>query len=260
MDLIIFAVMTAVTIFIVYKNVSLFKRMKHNNHYVECYKAMLAGDEGAHEMILNTIESEPSTEFKNKTRIFQLYSELEKDPSGANCLNDIDLRDIFYTKDKLDRQKVTLNSDTFMWVMLVMVRARKYSRFDVIDKLSTQILNAEDLNNRLEYKMVDALAKVLKEDESGIRLFKDLLEGNTYQLAHDKQLIVLYKRMDAAVLDANSEPFDEYYKEDLVKFTTSLIGSNFMKDMGNYDKYHKEDETVEEATSETEEVRENTEE
>ena len=83
MDIMFFGLMAVIMVFIIYKNLSLFKRMKHNNQYIECYKAMLNNDEGAYELIKNTIENEPLSEFRHKLKIFQLFCEVNND---NNCL------------------------------------------------------------------------------------------------------------------------------------------------------------------------------
>lgn len=245
MDTLMFTIIAMIMVFVVFKNVTMFKRVKHNDNYIGCYKAMLNEEEGARELIVKTIEEEPLAEFKNKTRLFEIYTSLDDEEKLNKCLENLDLREIFYEKGQLSKQKVTMNSDSFLWVILDMMKAKKDGRPEVIDELCKRVLSMSELSNRLEYKMVEAVGANLKDSKEGIQLFKDLLEGNTYQYAHDRQMIGIYKRTAAAMLDINNETYDEFYQQDLYNYATTLIGNSMMKLLGNYDKYHKEENSAE---------------
>ncbi len=101
----------------------------------------------------------------------------------------------------------------------------------------------KEMDNRLEYALTEALHKSFKQtDDKGVTFYKDVMEGNTFKLVHDKQLIGIYKRIIACMLDINGEEFDDFYKDDLKEFARTLIGSSFMKNAGVYDKYAPEQE------------------
>ncbi|MDO4198285.1 MAG: hypothetical protein Q4D13_04800 [Erysipelotrichaceae bacterium] len=254
MDLLIYAVLVLALGFVIYKNIFLIKRMKYNNRYIECYKAMLNDDEGAEALIDKTIAEEPSEEFKSKTRFFKLYYDMDKEDNIRTCVDDIDMKAIFFNKGQIDRQKANLNSDSFLWLMMDMAKARKVSRFDVMDALLKKVTDIDELSNRLERKLVEVLYQSLKEEgDRGLPFFKEIIDGGYYEMQYDKQMIGLYKNISAVMLDVNGELFDEYYKEDLKKFVKTLIGGSFMKLVGNYDKFavvDEETETVEETVTE----------
>ena len=57
MDYMLFGFMALLLLYTVYRNVTLLKRYKQNKEYIECYKAILRGDENAYERISNFIDS-----------------------------------------------------------------------------------------------------------------------------------------------------------------------------------------------------------
>lgn len=245
MDMMIFVILAVAMTFVIYRNFGMVKRMKHNNFYIDCYKSMLKEEDGALDLINKTIDEEPSSEFKNKLRVFKVYAELGKTLNSS--VDELDMNEIFYTKGQLDKNKVNMNTDTYVWIYLLMAKARNLSRFDVLDKVIEKTLAMHEMENRMEYKLAEALGHSFKQTEDGgMTFFNDIMEGNTYKLLHDKQLIGIYKRVAACMLDISGESFDDFYKDDLKEFARTLIGAAFMKNVGVYDKYKPSDEELEE--------------
>ena len=78
MDYMLFGFMALLLLYTVYRNVTLLKRYKQNKEYIECYKAILRGDENAYERISGFIDSQKDQEFASKARLLKLYVELDK--------------------------------------------------------------------------------------------------------------------------------------------------------------------------------------
>lgn len=236
MDKLLFVVMAGLLVFICYKNITLIQRYKHNKDYIESYKEVLNDSENAHNIISNYIDSEKSLEYKNRAMIIKLYCELNKNLDYTKTLNDIELRPIYFVKNKYDNKLVNLNADSFVFIILSMAKAYSCDKDDVIRILKEKIEGIKELESRLEYQEVIAFANVLiKED--GVDFFKGLLDGNYTSYVYEKNLIGLYKRIASSTLAFKNINIDEYYINDLHKFSKSKIGESLLKGLGIYEKY-----------------------
>ena len=99
MEYMLFGFMALLLLYTGYRNVTLLKRYKKNQEYIECYKAILRGDENAYERISAFIDSQKDPEFAGKARFLKLYVELDKKLPYQETLNAINLKDVFYKKD-----------------------------------------------------------------------------------------------------------------------------------------------------------------
>ena len=238
MDYMLFGFMVLLLLYTVYRNVTLLKRYKQNKEYIECYKAILRGDENAYERISGFIDSQKDQEFASKARLLKLYVELDKKMPYQETLNAINFKDVFYKKDKLDKSKYALNVDLFVWIYIVMAKARQMSGFDVLNELYEKVRSLKEMDDCVEYCATEAVYNALCEKEDGgVKFFTDLLDGNYTNLRYDKNLIGLFKRFAAATLAYGGEPMEEYYKKDLHSFAETLIGKTYLETLGIYDKY-----------------------
>lgn len=253
MDKLLFIVMTGILVFVFFKNISLFKRYKQNKSYIDCYQAVLYGKEDGYNLITEYIEKEKSEEYKNKARIIKLISELENGLDYSKTTEDLDIKSLFYKKGSPDKTLLRLNSDSFVFIMMVIIKAYKKNKFELIEKIIDKVNVLPELEGRLEYQEIKALANVLTNKEyKDFSLFYSLLEGTYTQYSYDKNMIGLYKRIASSTLEKNKETFDEYFKNDLYSFAKSMIGKNILIDYDLYETYKPVEETekVEETTTE----------
>ncbi len=265
MDLVFFGVMLCLLAYIAYRNFGLIKRYRHNKEYIECYKEMLSGTDTAYERICKYIDSETSEEFRNKGRVLKLYQEMEKELDCKDTLEALDLSAIFFKNGKYSRQQVAINADVFVWLYLDMARARRFSKFDVLNKLYEKITAIPELDKRVEYQTAVAINNALLEQEdAGVGFLSSLLDGGYAGYEYEKNLIGLFKRFAAATLAYAGEPMEDYYRNDLHNFAGTQIGSVYMKDLDIYDKYppveNKQEEKKEEVQEEPEEEKKESEE
>ena len=244
------------------KNFTLFKRYKHNKEYIECYKDLLRNNENTLERINNYIENENSNEFKNKGRILKLYQELISDLDYSATLNELNVKDIFYDKNgNLKKDLINFNSDSFLFIMLVLSKAHQMNKDELIEPLTNKVLEVKGLEDHLEVKEIVALNnELLSKDDKGVALFNSFLDGSYTENIYDKNMIGLFKRIAVSTLAYLNEPFDEFFIDDIKDFAKTLIGKEYTSNLGIYDKYHVEEvseEPVEEVTEEkVEEVKE----
>ncbi len=244
MEILFFVAMMSLLVYVMYRNITLVKRYRHNKEYIECYKEMLAGTETAYERISAYIEEEDSAEFKNKGRVLKLYEQMDTEEDISQTLNDLDLKEIFFKKGKYSRKQTVMNVDVFVWIYLVMAKARRLSKFDVLNGLCEKFNELEGLENRMEFQLIRAIYNALCEKEdAGVEFLSSVLDGGFAQYEYEKNLIGLFKRFAAATLAYSGEPMEDYYKEDLRDFASTQIGSGYMKDLEIYEKYLPKKET-----------------
>lgn len=250
MDILLFVVMTGILIFVTVKNVSLILRYKQNKNYIEAYQNVFHDKENSYNQIKNYIENEKLDEFKNKARWIKLFAELRDGLDYENTINEINLKDIFYAKDKINNSKVKMNSDTFVFVLMDIAKAYEKKKDDAIEAIVKKFDEVSDLDNRLEYQEVYAFVRALtKKEDKGSAFMHSLLDGNYTDYAYEKNMIGLYKRIAAMSLTFNGETIDEYFANDLYSFAKNLIGENFLKSLGMYEKYKPVQENISEESN-----------
>lgn len=255
MDKLLFVVMIGILIYVTIKNVDLFRRYRQNKTYIDCYHSALYGEENAYEKITSYIDSEKSEEYKNKTRIIKLNYELNNDIEYEKTIEEIDLKSIYYKKGKVDNNLLKLNSDSFIFIMLAMAKAYEKNKIEIIDKLSEKVEALDGLQDRLECVEIKALVNALEDKEDkGSEVFHSLLDGTYSQYSYDKNMIGLYKRVAASMLERNGEEYDEYFKNDLYSFAKSVVGKDLLTSLGLYETYKPVEEKPAEQVEVVEEV------
>lgn len=224
--------------YVMYRNVVLIGRYRHNKEYIECYKDMLSNVPEAYDRTCRYIENEKSAEYQNKGLVLKLYQQLDRPEDPMETLNKLDLKEIFYKNGKFSKQQLLMNNDVFIWLYLNMAKARKLSKFDVLNGLYDKIMELSLLENRVEFQLAKAIYNALCEKEdAGVEFLSSLLDGGYAGYEYDKNLIGLFKRFAAATLAYSGEPMEDYYKEDLHSFAASQIGKNYLNDLEIYEKY-----------------------
>lgn len=243
-NFIIIILLALIFMYSLFMNFKLIKRYSSNKEYVECYKAMNYKDEGCKERIEKFINETKTDLFKNKARVLLLCCRLDDKQDYGDILNELDLRSVFYVKNKFSAKETDLNSDIFIWVIEAMIKAKKNKDKKLIEGLYAKFNGCDELESYAEFRTVSAVKNALL-DKSDIKWFHDLLDGEYTDYKYDKKLIGIYKRISSCMCAYFKESIDEYFVSDLGKFKNTMIGANIMKDLGIYDKYHDEEDKKE---------------
>ena len=238
MELLFFVAMFCLLAYVMYRNIVLIGRYRHNKEYIDCYKEMLAGNEGAYDRTCRYIENEKSAEYKNKGLVLKLYQQLDRQEDAVATAQAIDLKEIFHRKKSYSKQQMAMNNDIFIWLYMDLAKARKLSKFDVLNTLYEKVLELDQLENRVEYRLAKAIYNALCEKEdAGVQFLSSMLDGGYAGLEYEKNLIGLYKRFASSTLAYSGEPMEDYYKEDLHSFAATAIGRSYLNDLEIYEKY-----------------------
>lgn len=230
--------------FICVKNFSLLKRYKFNKKYIDCYRVVLKNDENTYEYVCDYIKDINKDEYLNKARVLKLFVELKNGLDYSQTLDSIDLKKVYYdAKGKFDRNLVVYNSDTFVFIMMAMIKAYAILKPEVVTSLRTKVSELTDLIDQIEYQEVLAVADaLLTENDNGVASLICLLNGEYTKYRYDKNMIGIYKRISAAVLSFLNQEISDYDKEDLGTFGKSLIGKEVLNDLRIYDEFVKSEE------------------
>lgn len=243
MDILLFVVMFGILVFIGYKNFTLIKRYKQNKEYIDCYQDVLHNNENALDRINNFIDNEKSAEFKNKAMLIKFYYGLNNDLSFLETLNNINFKSIFYKKELYDNDLVNLNSDAFVFAMLAIGKAYELGKPEIIENIVSKFKEMIEVHIRLEYQELIAFSNtLLNKEDKGIGLMNSLLDGTYTELAYEKNMIGLYKRIAAMILIFDGVEVEDYFRNDMFEFNKTIIGECFLKNLGMYEEF----KTVEE--------------
>ena len=244
-------ILFAITLLMSFKNIKRAKEYKKSRGYNEAYSKVLRNDEGAYEELVSYIEKEEDPILKSKATLVKIFEDLGKDDVTEE-FNNIDITNIFYENDVYSNEKTDLNSEAFLWLILILSRAYNLSLLSVMKTVYEKVNEYEnDLNNRVEYQIFKSTYQVLIVKEvADMEFIKSLLAGEYSSYVYYKNLIGIYKKVAACLLAFVGETIDESDKLLIEEFIATLIGRRFAKDIGIYDKYKKDEVIEEENTNE----------
>lgn len=253
MDLIFLVILIALTISMFSKNFKKAGQYRKDKTYIDIYTKILKNEEGAYDELVSYLGSETDTCLKAKSNLIKTYVDLDKHPENVDSdIDEIDfMHDIFFDGENFSKEKIILNSEVFIWLILILSKARANTMIDVMNHINNKVsAYDEEMKDYVEYQVYkSAYLSLLEKNFDGIKFLKTLLSGEYQEYKYDKNLIGIYKKIAASLLAYMAEPLDEG-DDDLIKeFTETLIGSRFTKDLEIYDKYHVE-EPKEEVSSE----------
>lgn len=261
MNYVILAILLVLTLLMSYKNFKRIGQYKKDKTYIDLYTKVLRGEDSVHDELNSYIESENDSCLNTKARIVKAYDDLLLGNNPSEELKDVNIKNIYYENDKFSSEKAKLNSEIFVWLTLMLSKARCLSMIDLMNELYTKVnAHEEDLKILVEYQVFkSAYNSLLEKGTDGITFLKQLLQGEYSEYVYDKNLIGIYKKIACCVLAFEGEPLEDSDKEMLAEFTGTLVGNRFTRDLEIYDKYApKEEESVEENTIEEKAEEENT--
>lgn len=261
MDLIFLVILIALTISMFSKNFKKAGQYRKDKTYIDIYTKILKNEEGAYDELVSYLGSETDTCLKAKSNLIKTYVDLDKHPENVDSdIDEIDfMHNIFFDGENFSKEKIILNSEVFIWLILILSKARANTMIDVMNHINDKVsAYDEEMKDYVEYQVYkSAYLSLLEKNFDGIKFLKTLLSGEYQEYKYDKNLIGIYKKIAASLLAYMAEPLDEG-DDDLIKeFTETLIGSRFTKDLEIYDRFHVEEvkeESSEELYSDNEET------
>ncbi len=241
MDLIFLVILIALTISMFSKNFKKAGQYRKDKTYIDIYTKILKNEEGAYDELVSYLGSETDTCLKAKSNLIKTYVDLDKHPENVDSdIDEIDfMHDIFFDGENFSKEKIILNSEVFIWLILILSKARANTMIDVMNHINDKVsAYDEEMKDYVEYQVYkSAYLSLLEKNFDGIKFLKTLLSGEYQEYKYDKNLIGIYKKIAASLLAYMAEPLDEG-DDDLIKeFTETLIGSRFTKDLEIYDRF-----------------------
>lgn len=261
MDLIFLVILIALTISMFSKNFKKAGQYRKDKTYIDIYTKILKEEEGAYDELVSYLGTETDACLKAKSNLIKIYVDLDKAPENVDSdIDEIDfMHDIFFDGENFVKEKIILNSEGFIWLILILSKARANTMIDAMNHINDKVsVYDEEMKDYVEYQVYkSAYLSLLEKNFDGIKFLKTLLSGEYQEYKYDKNLIGIYKKIAASLLAYMAEPLDEG-DDDLIKeFTETLIGSRFTKDLEIYDRFHVEEvkeESSEELYSDNEET------
>lgn len=241
MDLIFLVILIALTISMFSKNFKKAGQYRKDKTYIDIYTKILKNEEGAYDELVSYLGSETDTCLKAKSNLIKTYVDLDKHPENVDSdIDEIDfMHDIFFDGENFSKEKIILNSEVFIWLILILSKARANTMIDVMNHINDKVsAYDEEMKDYVEYQVYkSAYLSLLEKNFDGIKFLKTLLSGEYQEYKYDKNLIGIYKKIAASLLAYMAEPLDEG-DDDLIKeFTETLIGSRFTKDLEIYERF-----------------------
>ena len=261
MDLIFLVILIVLTISMFSKNFKKAGQYRKDKTYIDIYTKILKNEEGAYDELVSYLGTETDACLKAKSNLIKIYVDLDKHPENVDSdIDEIDfMHDIFFDGENFVKEKIILNSEVFIWLILILSKARTNTMIDAMNHINDKVsAYDEEMKDYVEYEVYkSAYLSLLEKNLDGIKFLKTLLSGEYQEYKYDKNLIGIYKKIAASLLAYMAEPLDEG-DDDLIKeFAETLIGSRFTKDLEIYDRFHVEEvkeESSEELYSNNEET------
>lgn len=234
MTYLLYAILLFIIAYTSYRSYKVISVYKNNDQYIKCYKQVLIDPIESYIDVCAYVDSELNECFINKGKILKLYVELCKNLDYRNTLEEIDLKKIFLLNNEADKKYIDKNADSFIWLILVIVKAHFLYKKDVLTAIREKIEELK-LNDRVE--VLTILDTYEMFNMHATKFYKDLLEGNYSEYKYDRDLVGIFKRIAASNLVYMGETIDEISQNDLISFAGSKIGTLYMKDLGIHQKY-----------------------
>ncbi len=242
MQIIFLIVLIVLTVLMSINNFKKVGQYRKDKTYIDIYTKILKNEENAYDELVSYIEKESDVCLRAKSNLIKIYTDLDK--NSDLVLKEIEeanfMHDIFFEKDTFSKDRVLLNSEVFIWLILILSKARKQSMVDVMNKLNEKVsLYENELSDYVEYQVYkSAYLALLEKGDDGTNFLKALLNGDYSNYKYDKNIIGILKKIAASLL-AYTGALEQGDESLISDFSTTLIGHRFTTDLEIYDKYNK---------------------
>ena len=128
MDLIFLVILIALTISMFSKNFKKAGQYRKDKTYIDIYTKILKNEEGAYDELVSYLGTETDACLKAKSNLIKIYVDLDKHPENVdNDIDEIDfMHDIFFEGENFVKEKIILNSEVFIWLILILQIGRAH--------------------------------------------------------------------------------------------------------------------------------------
>ena len=219
-----------------------------DSEYISAYTKILKKEDGAEEFLDEYIAKENNQPLLNKARIIKLFKNLEEERDTKEVLDTLDFSAIFDDNAVSAPEKVSQNSDMFIWLVLCLAKAKKKTQIEVMNNLYEKVaVFDEPLSKTVEYNIFkSAYGLLLDKGESDKEFLYKLLSGDYVDYVYDKQLIGVNKKIAASLLSYCRDEISDEDKTILNDFAITQVGNILMRDLDILDEYFIKEETKEE--------------
>lgn len=138
-----------------FNNIRKVRNMKKDEKYILAYTGVLKKEENAVANLNKYIEEETNPELKNKGLLVKVYTDILEGINPSATIDSISFDDIFLADGNYVPEKISKNSDAFVWLLLNLSKARSQSMIDIMDKLYEKVTAYEDrLGGHVEYQEI----------------------------------------------------------------------------------------------------------
>lgn len=212
------------------RNIRMFQNYKKEKNFINAYSALLKDEENAYENMKEYYQNEKVDYLLNKSKVLLAYAALNNSEDANDYLNDLNFEPLFTKKGAYDKDLTSRNLDAFIWTSMLIAKAKKENKIEIIEKVNEAMIKLDDiLNRQVEYKVFKGcIAYGLDQKNEDYDFLKKLIEGEYSGLIYDKRMIGIFKRIAAVYLIKNNEELDDYTKNDIKEFGKTLVGKKII--------------------------------
>lgn len=234
-------IMTVMVIMMLVSNFRKIKNVRKDARYVDAYMRILRDEEGSHENLDNYIGEEVNPELINKSLIVKVYTDLLDRRNAGETVDRINFNEVFGADGSGVSGIVTRNSDSFVWLILDISKAKELDNEGLMDTLYEKV-SQHGLDNQAEYLVFKAAYEIFKnKEDKDISFLRKLLQGEYVGYAYDKQLIGFFKKFAATLLVCANEEIDPDDENMLKDFALTQVGNRLLRSLNLLDRYKPEE-------------------
>lgn len=238
-------IMTVIVIMMLVSNFRKIKNVRKDARYVDAYMRILRDEEGSHENLDNYIGEEVNPELINKSLIVKVYTDLLDRRNAGETVERINFDEVFGVDGNYVSEKVSRNSDTFVWLLLDLFKANELNNEGLLDALYEKVSKYE-MERQVEYLVFKAAYEIFKnKEDKDLSFLNKLLQGDYVGYAYDKQLVGVFKKISAALLVYANAEINQEDEVMLKDFSGTQVGNRILRSLSLLDRYRVE-ETKEE--------------
>ena len=242
MTLYLIGLLLMIVCYMVSKTYKQTKALNKDSKYVNAYIDILKGKEGSFVALEDYMKTEKNLETLNKCKIVKVFCDIVDNKDALATAQSINFGTIFKENGKVSANKITTNSDCFVWLLLDFAKASSKGNIEVMNALMDGVnVYKEELDDIVEYKIFASAYNILLNKNNDISFIRQLLSGEYGEYYYDKHLIGVTKKMAIAILAFANEELNDDEKAVLKEFVLTQVGSIFMKDLGISNKYIEEE-------------------
>lgn len=229
--IVIYILLLIVFIIMTVKNIMLMRRNSQAKKCNEYCQAILNDKEDAYLQAEKYIKSCKNDMFSNKVRLFLILHDINDTKIDQDLL-EIDIKSLFYKNNKFNKNNYIFNSDTFIWLSLIMCKAYYHNNNKLIIKLLNLFKNYEnDFIDYLEYSVfLKGIKNAFVDSDSDLLMAIINNEQNGYK--YNPKYLDLYMVISEIILvSTNLLERNEIINNHITSFSKTNLGKIFLREL-----------------------------